>query len=191
MTDVTVLLENVKKKVPGAQDKLFAAVYDELRRMARLKMRRERSSHTLQATALVNEAYIRMCKVYAAAGEDAWENRRFFFAAASRAMRNILVERARRKKIPKAGGMTDIINFAGEDLPPLTILQIHEALEKLARIKPKIADLVELRYFVVGPSLTTCAEILGIDERTVTRHWAFARTWLHREIIESDSPPQN
>ena len=158
---------------------LISAVYTELRKIAAVKMAREQSGHTLQATALVHEAWLRL-------GNGTFENRAHFFGAAAEAMRRILVERARRKKTFKHGAgaeHVDVNDFAiaaplGNDDE---ILAVHDALDRLAAYDPRKAELVKLRYFT-GLSFEEAANVLGVSVRTAARDWDFARAWLHREI---------
>jgi RNA polymerase sigma factor (TIGR02999 family) len=166
--------------VEGAE--LAAAVYEDLRQMARLKLAREKAGHTLQPTALVNEAWLRL-------GDGQFCNRAHFFAAAAEAMRRILVERARRRLTQKHGAGAEHVDLDAIDVPTpagndAEILDVHEAMEKLAAYDARKAELVKLRYFA-GFSLDESAELLGISKRTAARDWDFARAWLHREIRAS------
>lgn len=188
MNDVTRILEEIRNGDHDAIDRLLVAVYDELRRLAARRLARERPGQTLQATALVHEAYLRLL------GADAhWENSAHFFAAAAEAMRRILVEAARRKGRLKHGGgrPTQEIDETDAIVTPdaLDIIALDEALEKLAgedRIK---ADLVKLRYFA-GLTVEEAGRILGISRATADRYWTFARTWLQYEIRKGDEPPE-
>ncbi len=182
VSDVTQILERVDKGDGKAAEELLPLVYEELRKLAAHKMAREAPGNTLQATALVHEAWLRL------AGPNtgrAWENRAHFFAAAAEAMRRILIENARRKSRLKRGGQRERINLDEVQLAtesdPGTVLSINEALEKLAADHPQKAELVKLRFFV-GLSLPEAARALGLSETTAKRHWAFARAWLYGEL---------
>ena len=161
-------------------EELMPLVYDELRSIARVRMSRERAGHTLQATALVHEAYQRV-----ADDEKKWENKRHFFAAASEAMRRILIENARRKKTEKRGGGSDHTELAESQIAaPVSgneLLAMDEALGKLAETDPQSAELVKLRFFV-GLTQTECGEVMGVSRREADRVWAFAKVWLRTEI---------
>jgi len=183
MTDVTHILNAIEQGDAGATNELLPLVYEELRMLASQKLSQERPGQTLQATALVHEAYIRLV------GDETqkWENRGHFFKAAAEAMRRILVENARRKKSLKQGGnrrrvdmeeiaLTDCSNVSSDYL-----IALDEALAKFSE-KDKIkADLVKLRYFA-GLTIEQTAKILGISEATTKRYWIYARAWLIREI---------
>jgi RNA polymerase sigma factor (TIGR02999 family) len=178
--DVTQLLNAVSQGNAAAADDLMRAVYDELRQVARQKLAHEQRGNTLDATALVHEAYLRL----GAAGQT-WQNRRHFFAAAAEAMRRILVESARRKHSAKRGGgqVRKELDDALAALPEVAddTLAVDEALEKLATIDAQAAQLVKCRYFA-GLTIPETAEILEISPRTADRLWSFARAWLHQEI---------
>jgi RNA polymerase sigma factor (TIGR02999 family) len=178
---VTVVLEELRQGTPGAHEELFRIVYGELKALAAARMRRQPSDHTLQPTALVNEAYLRLMGT---AAPD-WRDRSHFFASAARAMRSILVDFARRRGALKRGGDRERISLH-EDRQAATdesgeILAVHEALDKLERIDPVLARVVELRFFG-GLSVPETAAVLEVAERTVYRHWNQARAWLYREI---------
>ncbi len=175
------MLEAVSRGEPKAADELLPLVYAELRRLAAHKMASENPGQTLQPTALVHEAWLRLT-----GGDDRkWNDRAHFFAAAAEAMRRILVDNARRKSAIRHGGgqqradMPELASAVLEDDD--RVLAVHEALEKFAALDPQKAELVKLRYFV-GMTLEQAAEALGLSERTAKRHWAFARAWLHEEI---------
>ncbi len=166
----------------GAEAELLPLVYAELRQLARAKMLREQLGHTLQPTALVHEAWMRL-------GDQSFKNRAHFFGAAAEAMRRILVERARRKHREKRGGGVEHLDVneveiaapvGGDD----ELLCVHEVLDRFAAEEPQKAELVKLRFFV-GLSLTEAGAVLGLPERTAKRHWAYARAWLF-EAIERD-----
>jgi RNA polymerase sigma factor (TIGR02999 family) len=182
MSDVTALLEQWNDGDPDALKKLLAVVYPELKRVADGLLRHERSDHTLQPTALVHEAYIRLTGVRGMR----LEGRRHFYGAAAMAMRRILVEYARQRKAAKRGGadlarapIEDALNEA-VDLR-LDFERLDEALEELAAFAPDKAKIVELRYFA-GLSIKETAALLDVAPATVKRHWSFARAWLHRAL---------
>jgi RNA polymerase sigma factor (TIGR02999 family) len=186
--DITVLLQRVQQGDPRAADELMARVYAELRHVAAAKMARERPGLTLQATALVHEAWLRL-------GGDAqpdWRNRAHFFAAAAEAMRRILVERARRQSAVRHGGALQRGDFAEAELvadgqPADDVVAVSEALEKLAALSPEKAELVKLRYFT-GLAVDEAAQVLGISEATASRWWTFARAWLIQELAATPKP---
>ena len=181
MSDVTQLLDAIQQGDPKAAEELLPLVYDELRKLAAHKMAGEAAGHTLQPTALVHEAWLRL----AGGGHQRWNSRRHFFAAAAEAMRRILIETARRKQSQRRGGDLERIELDESKIilerPSEEMLAVDEALEKLAREDPLAADLVKLRYFV-GMALPEAAEALAISPRTADRLWAYARTWLRVEI---------
>jgi RNA polymerase sigma factor (TIGR02999 family) len=182
MEDVTRLLSALEQGDPSAAGKLLPLVYDELRRLAAQRLARERPGQTLQATALVHEAYLRLV---GPGGEQPWSGRGHFFAAAAEAMRRILVENARRKKQVRHGGelarreIDEQLLAAPE--PREDLLALDEALNKLAAVNRAAADLVQLRYFA-GLTLPEAAQALGVSPRTAGRLWAYARAWLRREV---------
>lgn len=182
MADVTQILSRIEQGDPAAAEQLLPVVYQELRKLAAAKLAQENPGQTLQATALVHEAYLRLVD-----GEQSqhWDNRGHFFSAAAEAMRRILVENARRKNRIKRGGDLDRKEL-NED--QIVAPEIHEdlialdaALDRLKAVDPQAVELVHLRYFV-GHSNAEAAELLGLSPRTADRVWAFARAWLHREI---------
>jgi len=181
MSDVTRILDRVEHGDPNAAEELLPLVYGELRKLAAHKMAGEDPGQTLQPTALVHEAWLRL------AGEekDRWEGRAQFFSAAAEAMRRILIERARGKARLKRGGDWQRVDLESLDLAATTdadtLLAVHEALDKLAAIEPAGADLVKLRFFA-GLSNADAARALGLAERTAKRTWAYARAWLHQEL---------
>jgi RNA polymerase sigma factor (TIGR02999 family) len=182
MTDVTRILAKIENGDPSAADQLLPLVYDELRQLAASKMNREKPGQTLQATALVHEAYVRLVDV-----SDAkhWDSRGHFFAAAAEAMRRILVDNAHRKNTLKRGGKHKRVNLS--DVNPATtppeddLVALDEALDKLAEVEPRTAELVKLRYFT-GLTNKQAAEFLQISPRTADSLWAYARVWLHDRI---------
>jgi RNA polymerase sigma factor (TIGR02999 family) len=184
---VTQLLDAAAAGDAQAAGRLLPLVYDELRRLAVQKLARERPGHSLQATALVHEAYLRLIGTDP---EQPWNGRGHFFAAAAEAMRRILVENARRKRALKHGGdraqqdLNDELMAAPE--PREDLLALDEALDKLAATNRQAADLVQLRYFA-GLTLPEAAEALGMAPRSAGRLWAYARAWLRREV-EGQAP---
>jgi RNA polymerase sigma factor (TIGR02999 family) len=182
MNDVTRILSAIEQGDPQAPEQLLPLVYDELRKLAAQKMAREKPGQTLQGTALVHEAYIRLVD-----GEKArhWDSRGHFFAAAAEAMRRILVETARRRQSLRGGGGHQRQDLIEADLPidppPDDILALDEALSKFARVEPQAADLVKLRVFA-GMTVEETARHLGISATTAKRNWAYARAWLRREM---------
>jgi len=180
MSDVTRILTAIDKGDTRSADKLLPLVYEELRHLAAGKMLRERPGQTLQPTALVHEAYMRLV------GSEAqhWRSRTHFYSAAAEAMRRILIDNARRKKSLKRGGGREKANLDDIELaiaePSEDIVALDEALEKLAQEDPVKADLVKLRYFV-GLTIEQAAETLGISRATADRYWSYARIWLFHE----------
>jgi RNA polymerase sigma factor (TIGR02999 family) len=181
--EVTSILSAIEQGDPQAAERLLPLVYDELRKLAARKLARERPGQTLQATALVHEAYLQLVD---AEGRRPWQGRGHFFAAAAEAMRRILIDSARRKRRPKHGGDRHRVDLgdAGDAIaPPVAdLLALDEALEKLAAEDKDSADLVKLRYFA-GLSLAEAAEALGLPARTAGRRWAYARAWLSEEML--------
>ena len=181
MSDVTRILDRVQQGDQQAAGELLPLVYEELRRLAAQKMAHEASGHTLQPTALVHEAWLRLAR----SGAEHWNSRGHFFGAAAEAMRRILTERARKKARVRHGGTLERVDLehvtvAAQDSDEI-VLVIHEALDKLAGESPQKAEIVKLRYFV-GMEHAEIAEALGIAEPTVRRHWAYARSWLYAEL---------
>jgi RNA polymerase sigma factor (TIGR02999 family) len=181
MSDVTRILAAIEEGDSRAVDRLLPVVYQELRRLAAQRLSREKPGQTLQPTALVHEAYLRLL----GADNQNWKSRTHFFAAAVEAMRRILIENARRKHRLKRGGdreradLNEDIAAADESSPD--VLALDEALAKLREREPAVADLVKLRYFA-GLTIEQAAEVLGISRRTANRQWAYARAWLFGEI---------
>jgi RNA polymerase sigma factor (TIGR02999 family) len=190
MNEVTRVLEALRRGDPQAADQLLPLVYRELRRLAAHKLAGEPPGQTLDATALVHEAYLRLV------GDQRFEDRRHFFAACAEAMRRILVERARRKKRLKRGGglrRAALPDVAAPALPDADVLAVDEALEQLANEEPRKAELVKLRFFA-GLSEEEAACCLDISRATAARWWAYARAWLYKRIRDdaSSAPsPQN
>jgi RNA polymerase sigma factor (TIGR02999 family) len=180
---ITQFLRGIEKGDPDAADRLLALVYDELRQLAAAKMARESSGQTLQATALVHDAWLRL----GGDSQPTWQNRAHFFGAAAEAMRRILVDRARKKRAIRHGG--DLIRADVDEIDPAgpvmdeQILAVHEALDELGKVDVRKAELVKLRYFV-GMTITEASEILGISEPTAKRWWRYSRAWLYREMQE-------
>ena len=184
MTDVTRILSAIEEGDPQAAEQLLPLVYEELRKLAAQKMAQEAPGQTLQATALVHEAYIRLVDVEKA---QHWGSRGHFFGAAAEAMRRILVENARRKQSLKRGGGQQRIDLAEvrlDEEAPEDLLAIDEALEKLAAEDPDKATLVKLRYFA-GLSTQEAADSMGISRATACRYWTYAKTWLYCELRDS------
>jgi len=182
VSDVTRILEAAQNGDPAAADQLLPLVYEELRRLAAHKMANEAAGHTLQPTALVHEAWLRLV---GPDGEAQFQNRAHFFAAAAEAMRRILIDRARRKRALRHGGAQQRVEINDVELTaPMAddqLLALNEALDKLAVDFKDEAELVKLRYFV-GMTNEEAAEVLGISVRTAKYYWTHARAWLHREI---------
>jgi RNA polymerase sigma factor (TIGR02999 family) len=191
MSDFTLLLEKITAGEPGAEDRLVSLVYEELRHLAAAKMAREQAAQTLQPTALVHEAWLRL-------GGDAqphWQNRAHFFGAAAEAMRRILIDRARRRHALRHGGdrvrvdAGELERVAGFD--PASddqLLAVHEALDRFAAVEPRKAEMVKLRYFT-GLSLEETAQALGIPFGTAKRWWSYSRAWLYRELQAGSADP--
>jgi RNA polymerase sigma factor (TIGR02999 family) len=188
MTEVTRILSAVKHGDPAAAEQLLPLVYDELRRLAAQKLAHEKPGQTLQATALVHEAYVRLVGSGETAvhGELRWDSRRHFFAAAAEAMRRILIDRAREKHSQKRGGGRKRLDLDAANLAtratPDQLLAVDDALAKLAREDPAAARLVELRYFA-GLSVAEAGKALGMSTATAYRNWKYARAWLHSELL--------
>jgi len=182
MSEVTRILQAIDQGDPGAAEQLLPLVYDELRRVAAEKLAHENPGQTLQATALVHEAYLRLVDTEKSRH---WNNRVHFFAAAAEAMRHILVDQAKRKLSQKRGGDRDRLDLDMADLiaPEVSdeVLAVDEALSALAAVDAQAAELVKLRYFA-GMSIPEAAEVLNIPPRSADRLWAYARAWLRRAI---------
>jgi RNA polymerase sigma factor (TIGR02999 family) len=181
MTDVTHILSQIEQGNRLATEQLFSLVYDELRQLAATKLSQEKPDHTLQPTALVHEAYLRLVDVQHA---GQWDSRRHFFGAAAEAMRRILVDSARRRQSQKRGG--DLQRQAIEmerlaEMPDQQLLEANAALDQLEQEDSRAAEVVKLRFFA-GLSVNQTGELLELSPRTVDRLWAFARAWLYREI---------
>ena len=213
MSDVTRILSQIEAGDPSAADQLLPLIYEQLRSLAAAKLSQEKPGQTLQATALVHEAYLRLVSGPAREGEaraaregeapaepsadlpplatDNWNSRGHFFGAAAEAMRRILVERARRKHAAKRGGQQQRIELT--DIPAtepgavIDLLALDEALNELTAVDPRAADLVKLRYFA-GLSGADAAKSLGISPRTADRTWLYARTWLLKKLENTERP---
>jgi RNA polymerase sigma factor (TIGR02999 family) len=184
-TELTAIFQEISNGAQGATERLFDVVYDELRRMAHGRMLRERPGQTLQTTALVNEAFLRLCSD----DQARWENRRHFFGAAARAMRQILVDKAREKRAQKREGgrrrVTLDHDIAAEEAP-VDLIALDEALDRLAAENERAADVVKHRYFL-GLTVNETAEVLAVSPRTVDSDWQLAKAWLRREISRGHS----
>lgn len=179
--NVTRILHAVSEGDKQAAEDLIPLVYGELRKLAAWRLKQEAEAHTLQATALVHDAYIKLSP-----GEQQWEGRKHFFCAAAEAMRRILIDRARHRKAVRHGGDWQRTGFSEDVIEvPSTqdeeILAIHGILDRFAQIEPRKAEVVKLRYFV-GMTIEETAEALGISTPTAKRDWMFARAWLFREL---------
>ena len=187
MSDVTRILSQIEQGDPQAAEKLLPLVYDELRKLAAAKLAQEKPGQTLQATALVHEAYLRLV---GANDVERWDGRGHFFAAAAEAMRRILIENARRKHGPEAGGKHRRVELssgiAATGGPDIDLLAMSECLDKLQQHDARAAELVKLRYFG-GLTIKEAAEVLGMSPRAADLLWAFARAWLLRKI-EGNEP---
>jgi RNA polymerase sigma factor (TIGR02999 family) len=185
MGDVTQILSAIEQGDTHATEQLLPLVYEELRKLAAARLAREKPGHTLQATELVHEAYLRLVDTEEV---RTWSSRGHFFGAAAEAMRRILIDRARRKERPKHGGDRRRLDldaaFPANEAAPEALLAIDETLEKLERRFPKQAQLVKLRHYA-GCTLQQAADALGINPATAKRHWAFARAYLFSELTDA------
>jgi len=191
MSEVTQILSAIEQGDSGASEKLLPLVYDELRKLAAQKLAHEKPGQTLQATALVHEAYLRLV------GNDGarrWDSRGHFFAAAAEAMRRILVENARRKGRIKRGGELRRIDLESADLAasavPDDLLDLDDALTRLSAEEPEAAELIKLRLFA-GLSIDEAAQVLGVSRSTAYDHWAYARAWLHSALHGPHEQPNS
>jgi RNA polymerase sigma factor (TIGR02999 family) len=190
MHEVTRILSAIEQGDPSAAERLLPLVYDELRKLAAQRMAQEKPGQTLQATALVHDAYLRLVE-----GDNVqnWNSRGHFFAAAAEAMRRILVESARRKQRLRHGGgrarldleQLDLLDEPNSD----SFLTLNEALERLAAEEMTVVEVVKLRYFA-GFTIDQAAEVLGISVRTANRHWAYAKAWLYQQLNQLDQASQ-
>ncbi|HEV3205123.1 MAG TPA: sigma-70 family RNA polymerase sigma factor [Gemmataceae bacterium] len=193
MSEVTHILSAIERGDPHAAEQLLPLVYDELRRLAAQKLAQEKPGQTLEATALVHEAYLRLV----AAGEasaprsEPWDSRRHFFAAAAEAMRRILIEQARRKVRQRHGGGLQRVELLEQEVAITPgderVLVLDDALTRLAGIRPQAAEVVKLRFFS-GLTIEETAPVVGISARTARRLWVFARAWLRREMERLADP---
>jgi RNA polymerase sigma factor (TIGR02999 family) len=189
MSDVTCILSAIEQGDPQAAEQQLPLVYDELRRLAARKLAHEKTGQTLQATALVHEAYLRLVD-----GKEVphWDSRRHFFAAAAEAMRRILIENARRQRRQRRGGAFRRVDLDPDQLgdlsPPVEdLLDLNQALDSLAAEDPQAALFVKLRYFT-GLSVEEAAEMVGLSRSAACAHWAYARAWLHRRLKAAEGP---
>jgi RNA polymerase sigma factor (TIGR02999 family) len=182
MPDITLVLSALEQGDPSAAGQLLPLVYDELRRLAAARLAQEPAGQTLQATALVHEAYLRLTGTEPAAG---WSGRAHFFAAAAEAMRRILVENARRKQTQKRGGGSPRTDVGLDQIllpePNEELLAVHEVLDEFATVDSQAAQLVKLRYFT-GLSMPEAAAALGLPLRSAERQWTYAKAWLFRRL---------
>jgi RNA polymerase sigma factor (TIGR02999 family) len=185
MSNVTQILSRIEQGDPAAANQLLPLVYDELRRLAKQKLAHEKPGQTLQATALVHEAYLRL--IGPNRQGESWDSRGHFFAAAAEAMRRILIDQARAKGRQKRQADRHRLDIDAADVAvhstPDQLLAIDEALTKLEREDPAVFELVRLRYFA-GLNVDEAAAALGISAATAYRHWNYARAWLHAELLE-------
>ena len=187
MCDVTQILDALREGQTQASEELIPLVYDELRRLAAYQLAREQPGQTLQATALVHEAYLRLLKYR----EPAWRDHRHFFAAAAQAMRRIVIENARRKRRFERSSLRQRVDGELTEIatavPTDDVLALDEALREFAREEPRAAELVQLRFFC-GLTQGQAAEVLGISRRTANNLWAFARAWLYEALHPECDP---
>jgi RNA polymerase sigma factor (TIGR02999 family) len=192
VNEVTRILSGIEQGDPLAAEQLLPLVYEELRKLAAQKLAQEKPGQTLQATALVHEAYLRLVLAGPEASAPSWDSRKHFFAAAAEAMRRILVERARHRQSLKAGGSCQRVDLADVEAVTLApdddLLALHEALEQLERKYPRKAELVKLRFFV-GLTNEQAAQTLGISVSTADNDWAYARAWLRLQLSEEPRGP--
>ena len=186
MTDVTRILSQIESGDPSASEQLLPLVYEELRRLAAAKMAHEKPGQTLQATALVHEAYLRLVDVEKA---QQWDSRGHFFAAAAEAMRRILVERARKKKRLKRGGDRVRADLLEHDLTMDAaadeVLAVNDALKRLGQEDPLAAEVLTLKYYG-GLSVDDAADVLGVSRATAYRHWTYARAWVRADLLDEN-----
>lgn len=188
MSDVTQILQQIESGDPSAAEELLPLVYDELRKLAAARMAQESPDHTLQATALVHEAYLRLVDVESA---PHWNSRGHFFSAAAEAMRRILVESARRRSSQKRGGHLERVNLdeacSIAEAPSDDLLALDEALHDLSQEDPLKAELVKLRYFA-GLSVEDAAAAIGVSRATADRYWSYAKVWLYCAVSGASRP---
>ena len=196
MSEVTRILSAIEQGDPHAAEQLLPLVYDELRKLAAQKLAQEKPGHTLEATALVHEAYLRLVVPPRGAGqppvEKHWNTGGHFFTAAAEAMRRILIDQARHKQSQRRGGGRRRQNIEDHQIaapePSLDVLAVNEALERFEKVDPLKANLVKLRYFA-GLTIPQAADALGISSTTADRYWAYARAWLHAELKKGATDP--
>ena len=190
MTDVTRILSAIQQGDPHAAEQLLPLVYNELRKLAAQRLAQEKPGQTLQATALVHEAYLRLVDVDQA---QHWNSRGHFFAAAAEAMRRILVEQARRKRRRRHGGDWQRVDLGEADLacllPPDELLALHDAMERLAQFDTVAAEVVKVHCFA-GLSIEEAADVLGISRTSAYRHWTYARAWLFSQLRGEATVPE-
>ena len=181
MADLTRILQSIEEGSPQAAEALLPLVYDELRRLAASKLAREAVNHTLQPTALLHDAWLRL----AGKNDPGWENRGHFFAAAAEAMRRILIDRARKREVRRRNGLEPAgdaeLGHIVVKSPDEELLAVNDALDKLATFDKQAADLVKLRYFL-GMNMQEASESLNLPKRTTERLWSYAKSWLRNEI---------
>jgi RNA polymerase sigma factor (TIGR02999 family) len=186
MPDVTQILKQIETGDPSAAEQLLPLVYDELRKLAAVRLAQEKPGQTLQATALVHDAYLRLVSAELA---EHWDSRGHFFAAAAEAICRILVENARRKGRIRHGGLRTRVDLDQSismvEQPSEGLLALHEALTRFAALEPVKAELVKLRYFA-GCTIDEAADLLGISRTTAKRNWAYARAWLLAELHDAE-----
>ena len=189
MSDVTRILTAIERGQRHAPEELLPLVYEELRQLAAQKLAQEKPGQTLQATALVHEAWLRLVQSEPGGVEAKWNGRRHFFGAAAEAMRRILVENARRKKSLMHGGGLKRVDWEqvelAETTPPAELLVLDEALNELAATNPDTVELIKLRFYA-GLTDAQAAELLGVSRRTADRMWSFARAWLYQAVREGE-----
>ena len=186
--EITRLLQRVESGEPSAADELLPMVYDELRRLAQSRLASEKPGQTLQATALVHEAYLKLVGDDPEQSAVSWDGRHHFFGAAARAMRQILVDRARRKGAVKHGGGRERVDLfdagnacASDEQDPIQVLALEDALQSLEKRDPRKYEIVMLRYFA-GLTIQQVAQIMNLSPTTIKEDWAFARAWLYTEM---------
>jgi RNA polymerase sigma factor (TIGR02999 family) len=190
VSDFTRILEAAQEGDPAAAEQLLPLVYEELRRLAASKMSREAAGHTLQPTALVHEAWLRLVGNQGQSSDQSWENRRHFVGAAAEAMRRILIENGRRKRAARHGGGQVKLDLQAIELAAPAndeeLSAVNDALERFAGLYERKAELVKLRYFI-GLTTEEAAKVLGISVPTADRWWNFSRAWLYEEIERQQS----
>lgn len=190
MNDITLTIKAIQEGDASASETLLPLVYDELRKLARFQLANEKPGQTLQATALVHEAYLKLTKKE----EQSWENRKHFFRSAAEAMRRILIDQARKKRSIKHGGEMKRVDLQEIDLPAHMqenrLLDMSDALDQFQSIDPAKAELVKLRYFA-GLKISEAAKILEISVPTANRWWHYAKAWMYREMTQMKFPSKN